>query len=209
MNYHTFTYNLSSTHTAQNSIMSFTKIPKTSRDATVSLHLAETIAGNDDLLIEILLRLPIKALIKFKSVSKHWLFLISDPKFSRHRNPNPVSASGLFLKRPFWQEFEFEFEFVNLNRTPPEVPLGLSIWPTTCRLESESFTPAMAYCCVHLKLQSQQSVTYTIPQPIIIGLSLRFRRLKTALSGLFSASVWLLILRNLLIIMSFAFGLAT
>ncbi|PON51065.1 Peptidase S8, subtilisin-related [Parasponia andersonii] len=44
-------------------------------------HDAEIIASNDDLLSEILFRLPIKALVKFKSVSKHWRSLISDPKF--------------------------------------------------------------------------------------------------------------------------------
>ncbi|PON51067.1 F-box domain containing protein, partial [Parasponia andersonii] len=76
---------------------------------------AETVACNDDLLDEILIRLPIKSLIRFKSVSKHWLSLISAPKFALRRNPNPSPspASGLFLKRPFRPEFEF----LNLDRT--------------------------------------------------------------------------------------------
>ncbi|PON92420.1 F-box domain containing protein [Trema orientale] len=88
---------------------------KTSRNAAVTTptHSAETIACNDDLLDEILLRLPIKSLIRFKSVSKHWLSLISAPKFALRRNPNPGPASGLFLKRPFRPEFEF----LNLDRT--------------------------------------------------------------------------------------------
>ncbi|CAK7341643.1 unnamed protein product [Dovyalis caffra] len=58
----------------------------------------ETIGTNHDLLIEILLRLPAKSLLKFNSVSKQWLSLISDPKFrfshARHqriRNPTPNS----------------------------------------------------------------------------------------------------------------------
>ncbi|KAF7154212.1 hypothetical protein RHSIM_Rhsim01G0017800 [Rhododendron simsii] len=60
---------------------------------------AELIANNGDLLIQILLCFPAKSLIRFKSVSKHWLSLISDSQFgAKHsrRNPRP-SISGLFL----------------------------------------------------------------------------------------------------------------
>ncbi|PON92419.1 F-box domain containing protein [Trema orientale] len=101
--------------------MGFTK---TSRKATVSgratpPHSAEIIASNDDLLSEILFRLPIKALVKFKSVSKHWRSLISDPKFAlrRNTNPNPNPASGLFVKR----SSRPEFDFVNLGRNPKSI----------------------------------------------------------------------------------------
>ncbi|KAJ6427839.1 hypothetical protein OIU84_023278 [Salix udensis] len=59
---------------------------------------AETIANNEDLLTElILLRLPIKSLLKFKCVSKHWLSLISNPHFSRRRISCDTSPCGLFL----------------------------------------------------------------------------------------------------------------
>ncbi|KAL2550059.1 F-box protein [Forsythia ovata] len=58
---------------------------------------AQVVASNDDLLIEILLRLPIKSLIRFKLVSKHWHSLITDPKFCHLRNPKPNPALGLFL----------------------------------------------------------------------------------------------------------------
>ncbi|KAL8041079.1 hypothetical protein ABFX02_10G142600 [Erythranthe guttata] len=45
---------------------------------------AEIIAGNDDLLTElILLHLPATSLLRFKSVSKHWQTLISAPSFVR------------------------------------------------------------------------------------------------------------------------------
>ncbi|XP_024029693.1 F-box protein At5g07610-like [Morus notabilis] len=84
------------------------------------------IADNDDLLNEILLHLPIKSLIKFKSVSKHWLSLISDPNFSRRRNPSfPTSASAIFFRiysesgraRP-------EYNFIDLshNSNPSRPP---------------------------------------------------------------------------------------
>ncbi|KAF7153278.1 hypothetical protein RHSIM_Rhsim01G0016500 [Rhododendron simsii] len=60
---------------------------------------AEVIANNVDLLTQILLFLPAKSLIRFKSVSKEWLSLISDSRFAaKHhcRNPRP-SISGFFL----------------------------------------------------------------------------------------------------------------
>uniref|UniRef100_A0A5B7BNX6 F-box domain-containing protein n=1 Tax=Davidia involucrata TaxID=16924 RepID=A0A5B7BNX6_DAVIN len=52
-----------------------------------------------DVLTEILFRLPAKSLGRFKSVSKHWLSLITDPHFRHRRNLNPPSVSGLFLHR--------------------------------------------------------------------------------------------------------------
>ncbi|KAF7148014.1 hypothetical protein RHSIM_Rhsim03G0162000 [Rhododendron simsii] len=58
---------------------------------------ADTVASNDDLLTEILIRVPVKSLLRFKSVSKHWLSLIATPHFARCRNPDPCSVSGLFL----------------------------------------------------------------------------------------------------------------
>ncbi|XP_058202893.1 F-box protein At5g07610-like [Rhododendron vialii] len=60
---------------------------------------AEVIANNVDLLTQILLFLPAKSLIRFKSVSKQWLSLVSDSRFAaKHhcRNPRP-SISGIFL----------------------------------------------------------------------------------------------------------------
>ncbi|PRQ41260.1 putative F-box domain-containing protein [Rosa chinensis] len=59
---------------------------------------AETIANIEDLLTQILLRLPARSPIRFQCVSKHWLSLISDPKFRllhNLQNPNP-KISGLF-----------------------------------------------------------------------------------------------------------------
>ncbi|XP_058185944.1 F-box protein At5g07610-like [Rhododendron vialii] len=60
---------------------------------------AEIIAGNVDLLTQILLRVPAKSLIRFKSVSKQWLSLISDSRFARihtQQNPSPP-ISGLYF----------------------------------------------------------------------------------------------------------------
>ncbi|KAK6122201.1 hypothetical protein DH2020_044053 [Rehmannia glutinosa] len=58
----------------------------------------QIVASIDDLLMQILKRVPIKPLIRFKLVSKHWNYLISSPKFYRLRNPNPNPAAGLFFE---------------------------------------------------------------------------------------------------------------
>ncbi|XP_058189414.1 F-box protein At5g07610-like [Rhododendron vialii] len=63
---------------------------------------AELIANNIDLLTQILLHIPAKYLIRFKSVSKHWLSLISDSRFaSTHSrlNPNPLISSLFFYHK--------------------------------------------------------------------------------------------------------------
>ncbi|GFY84402.1 hypothetical protein Acr_03g0011760 [Actinidia rufa] len=58
---------------------------------------ADKVAANNDLVTEILRRLPVKSLVQFKSVSKHWLSLITTPYFARCLIPDPSSVSGLFL----------------------------------------------------------------------------------------------------------------
>lgn len=61
---------------------------------------AETIASNEDLLAHILLCMPPKSLLRFKSVSKHWLALISGPNFcNRHALQNPNSKVSAFFAR--------------------------------------------------------------------------------------------------------------
>ncbi|PRQ23698.1 putative F-box domain-containing protein [Rosa chinensis] len=59
-----------------------------------------TIASTEDLLIQILLRVPARPLVRFKCVSKHWLSLISDPKFChRHTLQNPNSSISAVFPR--------------------------------------------------------------------------------------------------------------
>ncbi|XP_058206873.1 F-box protein At5g07610-like isoform X1 [Rhododendron vialii] len=62
----------------------------------------EVVVSNEDLLTEILFLVPAKPLLKFKSVSKHWHSLISQPQFgSNHtcRNPTSLLISGLYFYR--------------------------------------------------------------------------------------------------------------
>ncbi|XP_022958240.1 F-box protein At5g07610-like [Cucurbita moschata] len=84
---------------------------------------AESLANNDDLLVEILVRLPIPSLLRFKSVSKRWFSLISDPDFSHRRITfYPPTPSGIFLSRPYTFSVSPGFDFVVLRPNPPQVP---------------------------------------------------------------------------------------
>ncbi|RVW80973.1 F-box protein [Vitis vinifera] len=81
---------------------------------------AHIVASNDDLLSELLLRLPIKSLLKFKSVSKHWLSLITDPHFSRRKTLSltlspPSSCTALPGHQPL-------FSFVPLDPLQTSAP---------------------------------------------------------------------------------------
>ncbi|KAL7193677.1 hypothetical protein ACSBR2_025316 [Camellia fascicularis] len=78
----------------------------------------EVIASNEDLLTEILVRLPTKSLIRFKSVSKNWLHLISDSHFALNhsrRIRNFSMISGLF----FYYDYSYtELHSVSLHAYP-------------------------------------------------------------------------------------------
>ncbi|OVA19253.1 F-box domain [Macleaya cordata] len=78
---------------------------------------ASVIASNSDLLIQILLRLPVKSLLAFKSVSKQWLSLISNSYFvHNHCLQYCPSIPGFFLSKSFhFINPEFEFIFVDGN----------------------------------------------------------------------------------------------
>ncbi|GLT80289.1 hypothetical protein SLA2020_517380 [Shorea laevis] len=73
---------------------------------------ADTIAGNKDLLTEILLRLPPKPLVRFRSVSKDWCSLISSPRFChRHARLSPApKISGIFFRKS-----AADFHYLSLN----------------------------------------------------------------------------------------------
>nr|GEV27198.1 hypothetical protein [Tanacetum cinerariifolium] len=85
------------------------------------------VLSNDDLLMEILLRLPILSLHLFKPVCKQWLSLITSSSFTltRTRIPTIDPPSGLFIKR--W--LQNNYEFVSLD---PRIPAKRSIHPLVC-----------------------------------------------------------------------------
>ncbi|KAD5961477.1 hypothetical protein E3N88_12950 [Mikania micrantha] len=73
------------------------------------------LASHDDVLTEILLRLPIRSLLRSKCVSKRWRSLISDQRFALIRNPNPNPPCGLFLRKT-GNVTTPEYEFVPFDR---------------------------------------------------------------------------------------------
>ncbi|XP_058189416.1 F-box protein At5g07610-like [Rhododendron vialii] len=75
---------------------------------------AVLIANSVDLLAQVLLRLPAKPLIRFKSVSKHWLALLSDSHFAyvhSRLNPKPLISSLYF-------RYNKKLDSVSLNGSP-------------------------------------------------------------------------------------------
>ncbi|KAL6139477.1 hypothetical protein ACLB2K_057781 [Fragaria x ananassa] len=73
-----------------------------------SSSLAETVANIEELLSEVLVRVPARPLLRFKRDSKHWLSLISDPKFChRHTLQNPHSSISAV--------FAHDFSFIPLD----------------------------------------------------------------------------------------------
>ncbi|XP_057972835.1 F-box protein At5g07610 [Malania oleifera] len=83
---------------------------------------AVAVFGNDDLLTEILIWLPVRSLMKFKSVSRRWLSIITNPYFAHLRNrahkATDTTASALFLHRSSLL-MNPEFEFVSIVAEDP------------------------------------------------------------------------------------------
>ncbi|KAH9678591.1 F-box protein [Citrus sinensis] len=83
---------------------------------------SEAVASNDGLLTEILVHLPIKSLMKFKCISKHWQSLISSPGFSRRLYPDSHLVSGLILRPTYDCVVKKEYDFVPLKYTSTTAP---------------------------------------------------------------------------------------
>ncbi|KAL3521386.1 hypothetical protein ACH5RR_019535 [Cinchona calisaya] len=86
---------------------------------------AQIVASIDELLEDILLRLPVRSLIRFKIVSKHWLSLISNPQFAiLHKDRNPKilhPALGLFLPCSR-SRINTKFQYINFDVHNPISP---------------------------------------------------------------------------------------
>lgn len=76
---------------------------------------ADAIANNADLLTEILVCLPVKSLVRFKFVSKHWESLISSPQFCRCLYPDSHKVSGLLILHKRSNLINPEHDFVPLR----------------------------------------------------------------------------------------------
>ncbi|KAG2667927.1 hypothetical protein I3760_15G137100 [Carya illinoinensis] len=75
------------------------KSQSTSGSRTSRLQMsAAAVASSEDLLREILTRLPVRPLVRLKVVCKKWCFLISDPEFSTSHTRRNCRSNGLLLK---------------------------------------------------------------------------------------------------------------
>ncbi|KAM7511697.1 hypothetical protein LguiB_010572 [Lonicera macranthoides] len=101
---------------------------------------AEKVAGNEDLLTEILLRLPVRSLIKFKSVRKQWSYLISDPQFAldhtSRTNPSSLIPSSLFFHNSLTESRDIDFVWLNDNNIPNQSPRVRAGVPSLSFLDS-------------------------------------------------------------------------
>lgn len=72
---------------------------------------------DNDVMIEILIRLPLKSLLKFKCVCKWWCRLTSDPVFLSnysHLNPNHY-VSGFYLQKLLFLQMYSELQFITFD----------------------------------------------------------------------------------------------
>ncbi|KAK9291350.1 hypothetical protein L1049_019296 [Liquidambar formosana] len=117
---------------------------------------ADVIAGNDDLLTEILCWLPVRSLLRFKSVSKHWLQLISSPNIYRLLNPNPTTVSALFLSKSSFSSIP---DLLPLDGNPPTAFPNLL--PSISILQSCNGL----LCCESLERNEKNNPDYYICNP--------------------------------------------
>ncbi|XP_022996299.1 F-box protein At5g07610-like [Cucurbita maxima] len=111
------------------------KPPKIITRSTIAAAVKSLVA-NDDLLLEIFLRLPIRSLLRFKSVSKRWLSLISDPNFCHRRSAfQPLTPPSVILFRPYCSRFSSGSDLDYMDPNAPRVPYR-SLEPTIseCRI---------------------------------------------------------------------------
>ncbi|KAK6117898.1 hypothetical protein DH2020_048360 [Rehmannia glutinosa] len=110
---------------------------------------AQIVASIDDLLKEILLRLPIKSLIRFKLVSKQWHYLISNPRFYSKGIRIAHSCNGLLLCSSFQARDNNQTYYVynpTTNKFPilPKLDVGDGISPRIHGM-SLAFDPAKSF----------------------------------------------------------------
>lgn len=103
-----------------------------------STNSATLVASNDDLITEILLRLPVTSLLQFKSVSKHWKSLLSHRRFTLLYDR--LSLTPGFFLRNFYIPFDDE------NRSTPPFRT-LDFYPDLCGIRICQSCNGLLLCC--------------------------------------------------------------
>ncbi|XP_047327016.1 F-box protein At5g07610-like [Impatiens glandulifera] len=151
-------------------------------DDFISISSADKVASNQDLLLEILLRLPIKSLMRFKSVSKQWQSVISDRRFTRRWRPTS-SPSGLFFhwfSNVYVSLPHIDFIPLDNNMNSSTYP-NLEFFPYLYGITFMNSTNGLICCVVCSKLKPRVSYHVinpstrqftTLPQPSLSHLQL-------------------------------------
>ncbi|KAK4342130.1 hypothetical protein RND71_037946 [Anisodus tanguticus] len=130
---------------------------------------AEKIAGNDDLLREILIYLPVSSLLCFRCVSHHWHSLISDLNFRQlHSRRSSTSTAGLFLFRKSDKMYHLD-HLLNISKTTKKgVPYNIR----NCIERFKSFEPLNScngLLCLKLPHLDNDEVIYCVYNPSTNG----------------------------------------
>jgi hypothetical protein len=90
--------------TSQSTVSDIERQVNTRKISRENITSAEKIAGREDVLTEILLRLPVKFIVKFKYVCKPWFLLVSSTQFCYNHNCKNTNTapSGLFFPWLFY-----------------------------------------------------------------------------------------------------------
>ncbi|KAG2551054.1 F-box protein At5g07610-like [Panicum virgatum] len=115
----------------------------------------------DDLIVEILSRLPVKSICRFKCVSKHWGGLISHPE---HRKRLPQTLAGFFYHTTSDERFpESARHFTNVTgRGTPLIRPSLSFLPGYADIEILDSCSGLLLC---RSLTAAGAVRYVVCNP--------------------------------------------
>nr|XP_043634255.1 F-box protein At5g07610-like [Erigeron canadensis]XP_043634256.1 F-box protein At5g07610-like [Erigeron canadensis] len=111
---------------------------------------AEKVASNQDLLMEILFRLPVRSLLRFKIVSKDWYSIVVSPGFRSKllSRPKREPPSGLFVpllrkKIPHLECDFVPFDIENPGKAPFRTP---NFDPDVKRIDIEHSSNGLLLC---------------------------------------------------------------
>nr|GEW39867.1 hypothetical protein [Tanacetum cinerariifolium] len=100
---------------------------------------AALIGSNDDLLTEILHRLPVISILRFKSVSKHWRSLLNHRRFTLMYDKSLVSSPGVFV-RNLYVPFDVQ------NQSSPPFS-SLDFYPDSRGIKIVQSCNGLLLCC--------------------------------------------------------------
>ncbi|CAM0875983.1 unnamed protein product [Alopecurus aequalis] len=95
----------------------------------------------DDLVVEILSRLPLKSFCRFKCVCKCWLAFSSDP---HHRQKLPITPTGLLYQRC---EYRSTIHLARFPSSDREIDTSLDFVPCYDHLRLMACTNGLLLCC--------------------------------------------------------------